>query len=542
MDTAGSAAKNVKSKEFFYAATGAEFDVLAAVRDIMALFKVTYAGGWPEGAALNKLGGSSFLVAVAVSPAGAEVAVKVTVSSCDSDGNSQSQSACQTRPVPPAGGKNAGGEDVTGVARHLVRLTLLLLMRKITAKNPAPWGILRGVRPTKIAHRLLDQGESCHNIISRLVEDYGIEPAKAELVTGIAIHQRPMLARPGHLADGKKISIYIGIPYCPSRCLYCSFPAYVLPERREQLDAFLRAITKDIQSTAKLVAKYGLAVESIYVGGGTPTSLTATDLNNLLQLIKCAFWGAETKEWTVEAGRPDSVNDEKIDIFRHNGVNRVSINPQTMQNKTLKQIGRRHSVQDIIDIFGKIRRAAIPVINMDVIAGLPGETAADMDDTMRQIVALNPENITIHTLALKRGSILKESLNSGIINEQVLPNEETTQAMLQLATQYTASMDMHPYYLYRQKYMTGNFENVGYAKPGTDCIYNIQIMEERQTIIGIGPAAGTKAVSHQGVWRLQSCYNAKDVFAYIANLDNYLCERNTLLSRLYGDHKEDSLC
>ncbi|MDF2570636.1 MAG: miaB 2, partial [Sporomusa sp.] len=412
------------------------------------------------------------------------------------------------------------------------------LMRRLTGSNPAPWGILRGVRPTKIVHRLLDQGLNHSQITTKLVKEYALETAKADLVTDIAIHQRSVVVSPDNPVKGKKVSIYVGIPYCPSRCLYCSFPAYVLPEQREQLDAFLRSITRDIESAGQLITKFNLSVESIYVGGGTPTSLAATDLATLLALIREVFQNAQMKEFTVEAGRPDSINNEKIDVMRQYGINRVSINPQTMQDKTLKQIGRKHTVQDIIDIFGKIRQAGIPLVNMDVIAGLPGETEADMEDTMRQISILNPENITVHTLALKRGSVLKESLNSGLLSCQSLPNEEITRAMLKVAADYTTRMDMHPYYLYRQKYMTGNLENIGYAKSETDCLYNIQIMEERQTIIGIGPAAGTKAVS-PNQWRLQSSYNAKDVVSYIKNLDVYLNERNTLLSRLYGDCKED---
>lgn len=530
----------MKSKNFFYSFAGIDIDVLPAVRDTMALFKVDYAGQWTEGEQFSQNTDTSLWVASSVTSELTEIVVKVTIQFHDSDGNPQSLSKSKSHPLPPKDSINSDEEqDTAGAVKRLVRLLILILMREITAQNPSPWGILRGVRPTKIAHRLLDQGENRNKIIDCFIGDYGVDPEKAKLIADIALHQRPVIATPHHITDGKKISIYIGIPYCPSRCLYCSFPAYVLPERREQLDAFLRAITKDIDSAAHLVAKYNLTVETIYIGGGTPTSLTAADLDNLLHLIKDAFWGPETKELTVEAGRPDSINDEKIDVLRHNKISRISINPQTMQNKTLKLIGRQHSVQDIIDIFGKIRNAAIPVINMDVIAGLPGETVVDMEDTMRQIAALNPDNITIHTLALKRGSILKESLHSGLLSEQALPNEETTKQMLALVAYYTSGMGMHPYYLYRQKHMTGNLENIGYAKPEKDCLYNIQIMEERQTIIGIGPAASTKAVDHQANWRLKSCYNAKDVSSYIANLDIYLQERNTLLTGLYGGHKED---
>ena len=537
MDIVRNAGRNVMIKDFLIT-TATNVDVLAAIRDTMALFNVTAAGIWQEEAPVSQLQADSLLVNCAAISDEYTIEVKVTISFYNSSAVLSQLTEYERRPLPQESMKNKDVEDLTGLIKRLVRLTILKLMRQITGHNPGPWGILRGVRPTKIVHRLLDQGLSDSEITAKLIKEYAATPAKAELVTGIAIHQRPFIATPDKPAGGKKVSIYVGIPYCPSRCLYCSFPAYVLPEQREQLEVFLRAITKDIESTASLLAKFNLSVENIYVGGGTPTSLAGADLSTLLSLVRRDLCGSQTREFTVEAGRPDSINDEKIDVLRQYGINRVSINPQTMQDKTLKQIGRRHTVQDIIDVFAKIRHAGIPVVNMDVIAGLPGETQADMEDTMRQIALLNPENITVHTLALKRGSILKESLSSGMMSGQALPNEEITQAMLKTAADYTANMNMHPYYLYRQKYMTGNLENIGYAKPDTDCLYNMQIMEERQTIIGIGPAAGTKAVNPSN-WRLQSSYNAKDVGSYIKNLNIYLSERHTLLSRLYGDHEED---
>ncbi len=535
MDIVRSVGKNVKVKNFFYLpAADSEIDVSAAIRNTMVLFKVEYAGSWIKETGMAQLANGSVLVEDAISYKNNEMSVKITISFHDFDGNLTRLDTSKCKSLA----SNEIEEDTTSLARRLVRLNVLSLMRKIAEEDPGPWGILRGVRPTKIAHRLLDQNYSRNEIINKLINDYALNSAKAELITGIAIHQRPIIANPMNSISERKVGIYIGIPYCPSRCLYCSFPSYILPERREQLDAFLRAIRRDIESAAELIAKNSLIVENVYVGGGTPTSLAASDLAKLLDLIKESFGVTRTTEFTVEAGRPDSINNDKIDVLRQIGINRISINPQTMQDKTLKQIGRRHTVQDIIDIFGKIRHAGIPTINMDIIAGLPGETVRDLEDTMRQISLLNPENITIHTLALKRGSLLKESLNSIGLD---LPNEETTKQMLAIGAEYTKDLNMHPYYLYRQKYMTGNLENVGYAKPGTDCIYNIQIMEERQTIIGIGPAAGTKAVNPKN-WHLQSSYNAKDVTSYIKNLDIYLNERYDLLSRLYGNREEDKQC
>ncbi|QDR80842.1 coproporphyrinogen dehydrogenase HemZ [Sporomusa termitida] len=534
-----SAATKVKIKEFFFtAAAGTTIDVAPAVRDTMLLFGVDEAGPWPGGTPSAELKAGSVLITGTVNCDEQLVSVTITVSFRTPGTEPEVLTKSRCWPLPPAPAKSTDNEDVTGLVKRLVRLAVVELMRKLTGENPVPWGILRGVRPTKLVHRYLDQGLTYRQVTAKLVQDYAVQPAKADLITGIAIHQRPVISNPENRRRMKNVSVYVGIPYCPSRCLYCSFPAFVLPEQRDRLEAFLQAIIRDINSAIDIVQKFKLSVESIYIGGGTPTSLAAADLAGLLELIKHGFQGINTSEFIVEAGRPDSLNDEKIDVLRQYGVNRVSINPQTMQDKTLKQIGRQHTVQDIIDIFAKIRQAGIPVINMDVIAGLPGESAADLADTMHQIARLNPENITLHTLALKRGSKLMDSVYAGALSRHNLPNEKTTQAMLAIAADYIAQIGMHPYYLYRQKHMTGNLENIGYAKPATDCLYNIQIMEERQTIIGIGPAAGTKAVS-SGPWRLQSSYNAKDVPAYIKNLDIYLHTRNTLLSRLYGDCKED---
>jgi oxygen-independent coproporphyrinogen-3 oxidase len=269
------------------------------------------------------------------------------------------------------------------------------------------------------------------------------------------------------------------------------------------------------------LSRYGLSVQSIYIGGGTPTSLKLADLDALLARTVTLFAG-EATEFTVEAGRPDSLDDAKIELLAGYGVTRVSVNPQTMQQKTLKLIGRMHSVQDIICVFGKIRMVKIPVVNMDVIAGLPGENAEDMADTLRQIAALKPVNLTVHTLALKRGSRLSESVEA-----YEAPDAATTAEMLALADQTARNLGMQPYFLYRQKKMAGNLENVGYSLPGKECIYNIQVIDERQTILGIGPAATTKVVEPCG---LTNYYQPKDISTYINSLPDRLQKRNALLA------------
>lgn len=428
-------------------------------------------------------------------------------------------------------GRAESDEPGKAASRRLVRLNVFLTMCKLAGYNPSPWGILRGVRPTKLVHRLLDNGCRPGLIVQRLQLLYGLNTEKAQLVTDVAVQQRPLLPLPA--SKQRSISIYIGIPFCPTRCVYCSFPGFTLPADREQLQAFLRALARDIQAAALLVKRYDLTVDTIYVGGGTPTSLRDKDFDWLLNSIETAFVSSGLREFTVEAGRPDSINDEKIAAMQRHYVTRTSVNPQTMQQKTLKLIGRMHTTSDIINIFDHIRRQSNLLINMDVIVGLPGETTQDVADTVSQIAALGPDNLTIHTLARKRGSQWLAD-----VDKYQLPDEALTAQMLTIAKDQARQMGMQPYYLYRQKHMTGNLENIGYAQPGAECLYNIQIIDERQTIIGIGPAAGTKAVD-AATWRLNSCYNAKDLKTYITDLDRYIDTRDRLIANLYAEHEEE---
>lgn len=429
---------------------------------------------------------------------------------------------------------NKKTEIPISVFKRLIGLNILEAMRKITGYDPGPWGILRGVRPTKIVHRLLDQGFSNKEIIRIMASNYAVESAKAKLVTDIALRQRSLLA---YGNDTKKIvSLYIGIPFCPSRCLYCSFPSYILPDENK-IEQFLAALAKDIKKACALIQQYNLVVDSVYIGGGTPTSLNDEHFEWLLSTVKEHFITGFTREFTVEAGRPDSVNNAKIYALLKHGVSRVSVNPQSMQQKTLNLIGRNHTVQDIIDIFGKIRQLGIPVINMDVIAGLPGESEMDFIDTMEKIAVLGPDNLTVHTLTLKKGSILKSRV-ADVMESNSIHLGHNIQRMLDVAGNYARDMGMHPYYLYRQKHMIDNLENIGYARTGMECFYNINIMEERQTIIGIGPAAATKVVD-TGNWTLKSCYNAKDLHSYISNVEIYTKTRQQLFTELFAKNEEE---
>lgn len=414
-------------------------------------------------------------------------------------------------------------EDSASEIKRLVKVNVWRLLHSLTGNEPSPWGILRGVRPTKIVHRLIDRKLSRQAIEAVLQKNYMMSTEKAMLTTRIADYQRKWLTHDPKVS--RQVSVYIGIPYCPSRCLYCSFPAYVLPQERKNIEVFLEAFNQDLSAAAQLIKKKNLAVQTLYIGGGTPTSLAANDFCNLLSFAANYLIAPSTLEFTVEAGRPDSLDGQKIQLMKQYGVTRVSVNPQSMQENTLKHIGRNHTVKDIINIFGKIRNHNFPVINMDIIAGLPGETAGDMRDTIEQILMLGPENITVHTLAVKKGSELKEHRA-----DILLPGDQEVRNMLAIAKEKIAGSGLIPYYLYRQKYMTGQMENVGYTKPGLECIYNIQIMEERQTIIGIGPNAVTKGVDDN--YNLSSVYFPKDINSYIKNIQGYIAKRNELIDKL----------
>ncbi|WP_177503181.1 coproporphyrinogen dehydrogenase HemZ [Anaerosinus sp.] len=414
-------------------------------------------------------------------------------------------------------------ENLKAGVRRLIKLNLYKVFSSFLSMPSAPWGILHGVRPTKIVHKFIDRNFSKEEIIERLKNDYAVSDRKANLITNLAFKQRSFLKT----SSFRKVSVYIGIPFCLSKCLYCSFPSYVLP-KKDILEGFLQTLKKDIMNAYESIKKHNLIVQSIYIGGGTPTSLPNEEFENLLELVHKNFFVSETIEFTVEAGRPDSVNSGKIASMVRYGVNRVSVNPQTMQEKTLQYIGRKHTTQDIIELFDNFRQAGMQNINMDVIIGLPGETVNDVEDTMQKIKGLNPDNLTVHTLALKKGSKLK--LN---VDTYQLPDDDTALKMFDVTEQYAKLMDMEPYYLYRQGYMRGNLENIGYSKAGAEGLYNIQIMEERQTIIGIGPSATTKVVDTENL-TMETAFEPKDLITYMQNIDKYMQRRQELLQFLFG--------
>ncbi len=387
-------------------------------------------------------------------------------------------------------------------------------------KKQLPWGTLTGIRPTKIPMAMLEEGASEEEIASYMKEIYLASPEKIGLSIEIAKRERELLKD----IDYKNgYSLYIGIPFCPTTCLYCSFTSYPVAKWAPRMDEYLDALFQEIDYAKE--AFQGRQLDSIYIGGGTPTTLEPRHLERLLSRVEESFDLSSVKEWTVEAGRPDSVTPEKLAVLKRHPVSRISINPQTMKAETLKIIGRRHSPEQILSAFGMARDAGMDNINMDIILGLPQETERDVQNTMEQLAGLAPDSITVHSLAIKRAA----RLNTMREVYSHLKLENTAQ-MMECAERYCRSLGLLPYYLYRQKNMAGNFENVGYAAPGKAGVYNILIMEEKQSIVALGAGSTSKAVFPGG--RIERCDNVKDIDLYLARVGEMIDRKKRLFGRL----------
>lgn len=404
------------------------------------------------------------------------------------------------------------GEDTSEKEqKRLVKLTIYELLKTETGLRPQ-WGLLTGVRPAKIISGLLSEGKSDESAVEHLTKDYLVMEHKARLALTVAKAEQKLLGK----NKPNDISLYIGIPFCPTRCLYCSFTAYPLAQYKDRVDEYLDAMFRELEFLAEYAKDF--ALKNIYIGGGTPTSLSELQLERLLRKVAELFH-TEDMEYTVEAGRPDTITKEKLRLMKEYGVNRISINPQTMNEETLKRIGRKHSVEDIRRVFHEARELGHENINMDLILGLPGEEPRDVEQTMKEIYALAPDNITVHTLAVKRASRLKEEFDL-----HTLSTAESLERMLAIAGEYAEKMGMEPYYMYRQKNMVGNFENVGYCHPGKEGVYNVQIMEEKQTVLAAGAGASTKTVD-QNTDKIERVFNVKSVEDYITRIDEMIARK-----------------
>ena len=408
--------------------------------------------------------------------------------------------------------------------KNSLKRTLYRLLSEYTGVE-LPWGNLTGIRPTKIPMALLEEGKSEEEIARYMKETYFTSDEKIKLSIEIAERELELL----HKLDYEEgYSLYIGIPFCPTTCLYCSFTSYSLAAWKNRMDEYLDALEKELDYTAVKFAHKKL--NSIYIGGGTPTTLNPKQLDRLIRKIKCSFDLSDLVEFTVEAGRPDSITKEKLMVLRNHDISRISINPQTMKQETLDLIGRHHTVQQTIDSFYLARELGFDNINMDLIVGLPGESLSDVADTMEVIRKLAPDNLTVHSLAIKRAARLN------IQRERYQDFEIVNTAdHIALTSKVAEEMGLFPYYLYRQKNMAGNFENVGYAAPGKAGVYNVLIMEEKQSIVACGAGASTKRVWVQpnpdGTHRIERAENVKDVAQYIARIDEMIERKSRLFTK-----------
>ncbi|WP_304942077.1 coproporphyrinogen dehydrogenase HemZ [Vallitalea guaymasensis] len=396
-------------------------------------------------------------------------------------------------------------------SKILLKRLLYNVASKVTGIKQ-PWGILTGIRPTKIVFDLIDRyGDDEDRIRYFLENHYKISPSKVNLMMEIVRSEMEILST----NKDDEINIYLGIPFCPTRCLYCSFTSYPIDKWMSRVMDYLNALEKEMEYVSKelLVSK---KVKTIYVGGGTPTSLNAEQLEKFMIMIDKHFDIESLEEFTVEAGRPDTINGAKLEVLKKYGVTRISINPQTMNDKTLEIIGRRHTVEDIYSAFSMARTAGFDNINMDLIIGLPGETFLDVKQTMEQIKKLNPESVTVHTMAVKRASRLRES-----INKYDLISDKTIRDMIDMVYHECKLVGLNPYYMYRQKNMVGNYENVGYCSTGMECIYNVEIMEEAQSIIALGAGSVSKIVFRDEN-RIERIENVKNVEQYIERIDEMI--------------------
>ncbi|WP_294367136.1 coproporphyrinogen III oxidase [Clostridium sp.] len=397
---------------------------------------------------------------------------------------------------------------------------------KELTKEEYPWGILVGIRPSKIALKYLEEGKTEEEIIRIFEIKHLASKKKAKLCIEIAKTEEKFVNK-----ESNSIAIYIGMAFCPTRCFYCSFAANPIVGNKKLVNPYLQALIKEISAMKKYVNDRKLNIESVYFGGGTPTAVNNEEFEDVMKEVYEAFVKDKNlKEFTVECGRPDSITSEKLQTMKTYDVTRISINPQTMNDDTLKMIGRGHTSAQVIEKFNLARSMGFNDINMDMIIGLPGEGIKEVLHTKNEILKLKPDSLTVHGLSLKRASILYENfiLKKGI---QVKKQEELAQ-MYEESRILAQELGLHPYYMYRQKNMVGNMENLGYSRKGAECIYNIEMIEDKQTIIALGADAVSKVVFLDEN-RIERFANIKDIKEYCNRIDEMIQGKINLLDSLY---------
>ncbi|MBR5959780.1 MAG: coproporphyrinogen dehydrogenase HemZ [Clostridia bacterium] len=396
-------------------------------------------------------------------------------------------------------------------ARRLCKQTLYDLLKEMTGFQP-PWGSLTGVRPTHLMLEALEEGLTPEAAIERLKADFDVAPDRAALLAEIAAEQRK-LPKPGD----EWMDVYIGIPFCTTRCAYCSFSSGEIGDG-SLIEPYMASLTREMRACAEILKDSGRKLRALYVGGGTPTALPQGAFEQLMEETVRCFPGAV--EYTVEAGRPDTLTRGKLRAIRNAGIGRISINPQTMNDRTLEIIGRAHTAQQVREAYVLAREEAIPHINMDVIAGLPGENEADFAHTMEEARTLRPESLTVHTLAIKRSSRMS-------LENHPLPDGDMTARMVEAGRETARAMGMAPYYLYKQKYMAGNLENTGYALLGHACLYNVDIMEETSHILAMGAGGISKRIfPEEG--HIERAPNVSNILEYLKRTEEMVERKREL--------------
>ncbi|MFX0547980.1 coproporphyrinogen III oxidase [Hathewaya histolytica] len=407
-----------------------------------------------------------------------------------------------------------------------VKKSVFKYFEELTGKF-MPWGTLIGIRPSKIAMSMLIEGVSEEDIIKYFKNVYISSKEKTELCIEVAKREMKYIK-----PNNEKVSIYIGMPFCPTRCLYCSFAANPIAGfKKEIIEDYLNTLKKEIEAISSYLKKRNLKLETLYFGGGTPTSINDDQFEDLMKYIhKFFIQDFNVKEVTVECGRPDSITYKKLETMRKYEVTRISINPQTMNDNTLKLIGRNHNSCDILKVFKLARELQFKDINMDIIVGLPGEKLSDVQKTCSHIKELKPDSFTVHGLSVKRASRLYENVINNIKYELATQNE--LNLMFKETELLAQDLQMKPYYMYRQKNMVGNMENIGYSKEGKESIYNIEMMEDKQTIVALGADAVTKVVYLES-GKIERFGNVKDVKEYINRINEMIEKKIELLDNLY---------
>ncbi len=401
---------------------------------------------------------------------------------------------------------------------NTIKKAVYLAAKKVS-DMPTPWGISTGIRPAKTAVKLLEKYADREKAKSELIKEYMMSEEKAELAVTVAEFEKEALSS----MPKNSVSVYVGIPFCPSRCSYCSFISQAVEHNKRFVEPYVRALLREIEYGAEIVKDLGQSVDTVYFGGGTPTALSPELLRELIEKVRASFDLSKLREFTVEAGRPDTFTKEMTNMLSDCGIGRISINPQTMHQVTLDAVGRRHSVEDVKKAFYLAREAGIKSINADLIAGLPGEDEEMMAYSVREIANLKPNAVTVHTLYMKRAADMIGDFHR-------LRFSKNTAAMMNAASKILKNEGMHPYYMYKQRNTLGNLENVGFAEKGHESLYNIYIMEEVQPILALGAGGSTKMVGKEKIERV---FNPKDAADYTARIEEVL-GRKDIYRKYYG--------